>query len=333
MPQTQIRAHKKGIDGASPTDVLFDADALRFVERVAGVPEPVLILGETGVGKGIFARLIHERSDRAARTFKAVNCGGIPETLFEREMFGHVRGAFTDARSSERGLLEFTDGGTLFLDELGEMPVGLQPKLLAVLEDGYVRRVGSLTEIPIDVRVIAATNRDLDGMRRRQAFRDDLYYRLSFFTYRIPPLRERLSKLEAVVELMLVRTLARRSCARPAVHRETMEALKLHSWPGNLRELDQVLRFAITFAEGPILLPSHLPAYVRQGSGASGPDGALPVRSRYIAPGDARNEKSAVQQALESCAWNRRRAAERLGMSRTTLWARMREYGFTDGPS
>jgi DNA-binding NtrC family response regulator len=296
-----------------------------FVHLAARSDAPVLLLGETGSGKTHLARCIHALGVRARGPFQSVNCGAVPEPLFEREMFGHVRGAFTDARDTRPGLLEAAHGGTLLLDEVGEMPLALQPKLLAVLEDGVVRRLGSTHGTPVDLRIIAATNADLRALVQARAFRIDLYHRLAVLTHRLPPLRERVDEIPAMVAHLL----ARRSHPRPVppVAPQTLRLLSTYSWPGNVRELDNALRHALAVTSGE-LRPEHLPAWVLEPPEHGTQAQALAAaRSRYAAPASDRTEREMICRALAEEGGNRTRAARRLGMSRATLWIKLQKFG------
>ena len=303
-------------------------DMLSFAGVAAESGHAVLITGETGCGKTHLARTIHASGPRAPRPFVRVNCAAIPDSLFEREMFGHVRGAFTDARDAAAGFLEAANGGTLFLDEISELAPQNQPKLLAVLEDGCFRKLGSPHEVHVDVHFIAAANRDLSEMVRQKLFREDLLYRLSVLRYTIPPLRERLAELPELVEAILRRN-ARPGAPPPAVAPETLACLRRYGWPGNIRELENSLRAASVFSRGETLLPEHLPAEVREGRATPAGNGSSSsprATARYSAPGDATHEVQMIRQALEEAGGNKTHAARRLGMSRSTLWAKLQRY-------
>lgn len=299
-----------------------------FVRLVGSSGCPVLLHGETGCGKTRLARLIHESSRRARMPFVRVNCGAIPESLFEREMFGHVRGAFTDARESGTGFIETAHGGTLFLDEIGELPLQVQPKLLAVLEDGAFRRLGSPRETAVDVHVIAATNRNLREMVRQKQFRQDLYYRFSVLQYRVSPLRERLEELPD-----LVRELLRKNAGplQAEITPAAMNVLAAHKWPGNIRELENALRAGLVYAQGAAIEPHHLPPDVGASYESAYEDGiSRRTTERYSAPRDPRREAEMIRRALEEAGGIKTVAARALGMSRSTLWAKLHRYALAD---
>jgi len=302
-------------------------DAAEFARVAARSGEPVLLCGETGCGKTHLARIIYEAGPRAGRPFVRVNCAAVPEALFEREMFGHVRGAFTDARQEGIGFLEAADGGVLFLDEVSDLSPRLQPKLLAFLEDGCFRRLGSTRELRADVQVIAATNCDLAEMVREKQFRQDLFYRFSVLRYTVAPLRERRGELPAITRELLHR-LARRGADPPEVTPEAMELLGRHAWPGNVRELENALRAALAFSDGGPVHPHHLPPDVRLGGGegAARARAAPPRPERYAAPVDPEDEVRLIREALHAAGGNKTHAARALNMSRSTLWAKLQRH-------
>lgn len=322
-------------DGARlPTDPFVSDEMRHFVDLAADCGRPVLLNGETGSGKTYLAREIHRRSPRAGRPFVRVNCAAIPETLFEREMFGHVRGAFTDARENGRGFFEAADGGTLFLDEIGEIPLSVQPKLLACLEEGCFRKLGSPREIRVDVQILAATNRELGEMVETREFRRDLYYRFSVLQYRVPPLRERRSALPAIVAHLLC-GISPPGSGAAAISDDAMEIILEHPWPGNVRELENALCAAAVFARGDVILPEHLPSDVRLGRSArrAGEErGRRRGAERYSAPGGPGREAEMIRAALRDANGNKTEAARVLGMSRSTLWAKLQRYGMASPP-
>lgn len=287
---------------------------LEVVERIAPTEAPVLLLGETGTGKGLVARAIHAQSARAAGPFVAVNCAALPESLLESELFGHVKGAFTGATQDRPGLFAEGSGGTLLLDEVGEMPPPLQAKLLHVLESRSVRPVGASRERPVDVRILAATNRDLRQRVRAGAFREDLLYRLEVVPIHLPPLRDRPDDLPLLVELFLAEARARHP--RAVVERfapDAMACLLDYRWPGNVRELAHVIERVVLLGSSPDVRRADLPPVVRDeaaGAPRPFPDDVIPVRElqrRYAA------------WALERCGGHRGRTAERLDVDPKTL--------------
>jgi transcriptional regulator with PAS, ATPase and Fis domain len=282
------------------------------LDRVAASMANVLVLGETGTGKDVLAEELHRRSARGAAPFLRINCATLAPTLLESELFGHERGAFTGARDAKPGLLEVATGGTVFLDEIGELPVEMQAKLLLVLEERTVRRVGGLRGIPIDVRFVSATNRDLVAESQRGRFRADLYYRLDGFQLTVPPLRERLDDLDAFVAHFIELACARRARPCPMVEPGALVALRSHTWPGNLRELRNVLERTLVLHDGASIAASDLWSC-----------GAPPELAGDPGRG---GERARVMEALAQCGGNQSRAARILGMSRNTLLARIRTY-------
>jgi transcriptional regulator with PAS, ATPase and Fis domain len=309
-----------------PGNILLP-DMQGFARVAAESGHAVLITGETGCGKTHLARQIHAAGPRARRPFVRVNCAAIPDSLFEREMFGHVRGAYTDARDAADGFLESANGGTLFLDEVSELAPQNQPKLLAVLEDGCFRKLGSPREIRVDVQIVAAANRDLQEMVAQRTFRQDLYYRLSVLRYVVPPLRDRPDELPLLVEELLEKN-RRPGAPRPAISREALSVLRRHRWPGNIRELENALRAAAAFSGGGEIRPEHLPDDVGAPARTS-VSGAATARAseRYTAPPEPDQEVEMIRRALDDAGGNKTTAARRLGMSRSTLWAKLQRYG------
>ncbi len=302
-------------------------EVLRQVRRVAPTRATVLVTGESGTGKELVARAIHDLSPRSALPFVAVNCGAIPAELIESELFGHVRGAFTDATRDKKGLAAEADGGTLFLDEIGELPLPLQVKLLRFLEDGQVRRVGDVRSEKVDVRVVAATARDLPRAVREGLFREDLFYRLNVVSLRLPSLRERVEDVPALVDHFL----AKHRRLRPeaplrGVAPEALEVLRAHRWPGNVRELEHVIERATVLADGPLVGEPDLPDDVRAdppGVAADRRGGAdLSVKRAFRAL-----EEQLIRDALERTGGNRTRAAELLELSYRALLYKIKEYG------
>ncbi len=239
------------------------------IERVAPTPLSVLITGESGTGKEVLARTIHARSPRAGKAFMAINCAAIPDQLLESELFGYEPGAFTGAKRQKKGLIELADGGTLFLDEIGSMKLEMQAKLLRVLETKTLMRVGGTSEVRVNIRLMAATNRDLAAAVRAGAFREDLYYRISVVQFHLPPLRERVADLPLFVATFLEQASREMGKRITSVHPRAMAALKAYPWPGNIRELRNVLERAVLFCDGPEIQLSHLPGEVAQAEAMS----------------------------------------------------------------
>jgi DNA-binding NtrC family response regulator len=313
-----------GADGALRETVLL-------VEKVTPTDLTVLLQGESGTGKELFARAIHDEGPRRDKPFVAINGAALTETLLESELFGHERGAFTGADRLRRGKFELADGGTLFLDEIGEISPALQVKLLRALQERVVTRVGGAEAIPVDVRIIAATNRELVELVREGRFREDLYYRLSVFPVTIPPLRERRSDIAPLARHVLQEIRPERP---PAVQPAVMERLEGYAWPGNVRELQNALRRAVVLAgEEPIRL-EHLPAALLgtagRGSGeAPESDGAREHES--VGPHGLATldevERRHIRRVIAACDGNLSQAARALGIGRTTLYRKLEQYG------
>jgi DNA-binding NtrC family response regulator len=293
---------------------------LDLVERVAPTGATLLIRGESGTGKEVIAKAVHHASPRAARPFVAVNCGAVPEPLLESELFGFTRGAFTGAVASKLGLFEEAHGGTLFLDEIAEMPAALQVKLLRALQSGEIRRLGSTQATTIDVRVIAATNRDLATMIAGGSFREDLFYRLNVIEVILPPLRDRREDIPALAEHFIARA-AGKLGRDVRLSAEAVERLLRYPWPGNVRELENAIERAAILARGETVTPEDLPPHVAAGLNL-GPSPALPRQTTL-----AEMERGHILTTLERFGRNHSAAAEALGIGRTTLWRKLKEYG------
>jgi transcriptional regulator with GAF, ATPase, and Fis domain len=331
--RTELRGsyERHGIVGAS--------EAMRrvfaVIDRVRDASVPVVIHGESGTGKELIARAIHYGGPRAKKSFVALNCAAIPETLLESELFGHVKGAFTGADRDRRGVMSQANGGTLFLDEVGDMPPKMQIDLLRVLQDGKVRPVGGDHEEDVDVRIIAASNKLLKSLVERGEFREDLYYRLSVVELRIPPLRERPSDVPLLAEHFLAK-FAKRDGVRPKrLSREALKRLAEHELPGNVRQLEHVLLNAWVLVEGDVIEESDLAldessvvdriAVERGITAIEAAEHAKAVPQTY---GDFKtDEKQRILETLEANGWNRVRAAKALGMPRRTFYRRLKEYG------
>jgi DNA-binding NtrC family response regulator len=281
----------------------------------------ILIEGESGSGKGLLARVIHDSSSRASGPLVEVNCTSIPHTLVESELMGHERGAFTDARTTKRGLLELADGGTLVLDEIGEIPLHVQVKLLRCLEDKRFRRVGGLRDLEVDVRVVAITNRDLKLAVAEGRFREDLYFRLKVFPLYLPPLRQRREDIPLLAAHFVEQMNARFSKALTGVSAAALQLMLAYDWPGNVRELRNLIERAVLLAHETEILPSHLGPELHAAHGADKQDGA--GGGLALAP----VEKKLIQEALAACDGNQVRAARMLHVSRDTLRYRMKKHG------
>jgi DNA-binding NtrC family response regulator len=295
------------------------AQVHRLVEHVAGSNLSVLILGETGAGKEVIAEAIHQFSKRAKGPLVRLNCAALAETLLESELFGHEKGAFTGALATKTGLVEAADGGTLFLDEMGEMPMGTQAKLLRVLEAREVQRVGSVKPIKVDIRIVAATNVDLEAAIAAGKFRLDLYHRLDGVSIAIPPLRARRSEILPLAKIFLARACAEQNAKPTTFSEAAVRALESHAWPGNVRELKNVVERAAVLATGAPIAPAHLRLT----------PGAAPLAPLPVAPAEAIDpaERARILAVLDQCGGNQSRAARELGIPRRTLLRRLDEYG------
>ena len=309
----------------SDDDALGPSPAMRElagrVERIAAGDATVLLEGETGTGKGWVARMIHDRSERASRPFVEVNCGGLTATFLDSELFGHEKGAFTDARTAKPGLFEVADGGTIFLDEIGDLAPELQPKLLKVLENHRFRRLGGTRELAVDVRLIAATNRELKADVASGRFREDLYYRLAVLPLRLPPLRQRAPEDIGALAYRILDDLARDAGGAPArIGDDALDVLIHHAWPGNIRELRNILERVLILGDGaPEIRAHHLPADLRRGEAVRDPGEPLTLEEV---------ERRHILRVLESNHGNRSRSARVLGISRATLYEKLDRYGF-----
>lgn len=314
--------------------VVGESDSMRAVldraRQIAALDEtpPVLIIGETGTGKGLVARTIHAGSRRSSKPFIEVNCTAIPATLMEAELFGHERGAFTDAKESRMGLFEAAEGGFLFLDEVGDVELSLQGKLLRAVEERSVRRVGGNRDRKVDVRILAATNRDLERESQRERFRRDLYFRLAVILLRLPPLRERGEDVLTLAEHFLQRFKAKYGKPVERIDPQARDLMLAYPWPGNVRELSHVVERAVLWSRGPTLDIEHLALEAHPDSPPA-PEEQQPASSPSRPAGmDLEQwERSLIEQALREAAGNQTRAAQRLGISRDTLRYRLKKYG------
>jgi DNA-binding NtrC family response regulator len=302
------------------------------VRQVAPSRAAILVVGESGTGKELVARAVHQLSNRRGGPFVAINCAAMPETLMESELFGHEKGAFTGALERRAGCFELAQHGTLLLDELAEMPSGTQAKLLRVLEDSRVRRLGGKSEISVDVRVIAATNRNIDEALKKGDLREDLYYRLNVFQIQLPPLRQRLPDLPLLCETLLTHLNRKQDCNVTYVVPEVMEAFRKYQWPGNVRELRNVLERAVVMAGEGAIQMSHLPYDFGVSVGSRPPAQVFEPESVRLPVGTtvSEAEKALIQVTLQHTKNNKTRAAEILGISLKTLFNKLKEYGRSD---
>ena len=310
------RPKNAGLVGRSPAFL----QALSALQRVAPTTLPVLLLGESGTGKELFAKAVHEASERASGPFVVVDCSGLTETLFESELFGYEKGAFTGATARKPGLVETASGGTLFLDEIGDVPLAMQVKLLRLIESGTYRRVGGIETLRADFRLVAATHKPLDAMVRDHQFRQDLYYRISAFPIHLPSLRERQEDIPLLVSSILQR--GEHRLGHLSVDPAAMKKLQDYSWPGNIRELRNALDRAILFADDGVIMPEHLllesdvrqsPALSSPQATATGPEKEAPLSSE------------ALMQIAARFSGSRKELAAKLGLSERTLYRRLRE--------
>jgi DNA-binding NtrC family response regulator len=301
-------------------------EIFRLIDRAGPSNRAILIQGESGTGKELVAEALHQASQRADRPLVAVNCAALPETLLESELFGHEKGAFTGAVAAKQGLFEAADGGTLFIDEIGEMPGSLQAKLLRVLENGTLRRVGSIQERKVDVRLLAATNRNLPDEIKAGRFREDLYYRINVMSLELPPLRERRGDIELLVDHLLGDDWH--------IEDDAIQALVRYSWPGNVRQLINVLERAKILADDDVIRLKELPKEVIHG----GSTGSVQPSVTEAALSEATDDLSAFQRqkvlaVLKRESFNKARAARALGISRRKLYRLLEKYGLDDGNS
>jgi two-component system, NtrC family, response regulator AtoC len=310
--------------GRSPAMV----EVYKTVARVAPTKSTVLILGESGTGKELIARAIHQHSPRARRPFVAVDCGVLTETLLESELFGHVRGAFTGAVMDKKGVFEEAHGGTCFLDEIGDITPTMQAKLLRVLQEHEIRRVGGKEWLKVDVRVVAATNRNLAELVRKRTFRHDLYYRLNVITILLPPLRERLEDIPALAYRFLRRYSQENGKEVIAISDEALALLHAYSWPGNIRELENTIERAVTLARQPMLTPEDLPVEVREGVASAWSPDLSPEEQSFFAgtPTLDEVEKRYVQYVLSRTQGNLSRAAKILDIDRRSLYRMLERF-------
>jgi len=301
-------------------------EALRKnIERIAPTDATVLILGETGTGKELVAKAIHHLSPRAEKRFLAINCGAFSEELLANELFGHEREAFTGARGVKKGLLEVAPGGTILLDEIGDMPLSMQVKLLRVLQEKTLIRVGGTTEIPVDLRILAATNKDLKGEVERGAFRQDLYYRINVVTLQVPPLTERKDDIPLLCRHFLQKFAEAQGKQIDRISPEVMELLLNYQFPGNIRELENIMERAVTLSQGPAIELRHLPLDFQQ------PHFQVQRHQKREHLTLEENEKDYIAWVVKQVNGNKTKAAEILAIDRVSLWRKMKRYGLESG--
>jgi DNA-binding NtrC family response regulator len=321
----RLQLCRHGGDGSEKVDMVARCPAMRRIDALVGkfaaVDAPVMIGGESGAGKELVARAIHRASQRREGPFIAVNCGAIPENLFESELFGHVKGAFTGAVKDRQGKAAIADGGVLFLDEIGDLSLTHQVKILRFLQDGTFEPVGCPHSVRVDVRIIAATHVDLAAAVREQRFREDLFYRLNVLPMRVPPLRERGHDIELLAEHFLAQVRLKTSTKARGFCADARQTLQLHRWPGNVRELINRVSKAAIMAEGPLITPEDLDL----------PRPLAEARASVINLQEAREraERQAVEQALRDSSFNVSQAANMLGVSRMTIYRLLEKHGIT----
>ncbi len=318
---------RRGVRPQSYDQLLGESPPMRalyaLLERVADSNATIAITGESGTGKELVARAIHRRSKRAEGPFVALSCGAVPENLLDSELFGHVKGAFTDARADRAGVFREAEGGTLFLDEIGELPLALQPKLLRALQERLIRPVGGNKELPIDVRIVTATNRDLEEQVEQGRFREDLYYRIAVVGVDVPPLRERGTDVLLLAHAFLKRFAERDQRVPPLLPPPVAERMLAHDWPGNVRELQNCIEQALAVNAGPTLTLSDLPQRLRVTPNLL-PTPEAHEPSTLLSMAEV--EKRYVFQVMQAVKWNKRRAAQVLGFDRSTLYRKLAQF-------
>ena len=326
---TKFREELKSKDEWSPLVGSSPAmlEVYKLVARVSESRSTVLLQGESGTGKELIARAIHGNSPRRDKPFVPVNCGALPDTLLESEMFGYEKGAFTGAVGTKTGLFESASGGTLFLDEIGELGQALQVKLLRVMQDHEVRRVGGTTSIKVDVRIIAATNRDLEQFVKEGKFRDDLFYRLNVVRITLPSLKERQEDIPMLAHHFLQKCAGGTTTAVRGFHPDTMECLKRYRWPGNVRELENAIERAVSLSHGPLLTPDDLPTQIRQALSPAEQkqDVSETAESVYLTLEEV--DKRHLMRVLKETKGNKVKAAKILGIDRRTLYRMAERFG------
>lgn len=311
-PQTPVQ-----IIGSSPQT----RETINQVQKVCNLDASILLTGESGTGKSTLARFIHQQSNRRNKPFVMISCASIPRDLLESELFGHERGAFTGAVSARAGSIEVANGGTLFLDEIGDLPLELQPKLLTFIQDRVVKRIGSTSENKVDVRVIAATNRDLADLVKRKEFRSDLYYRINVISIEVPALRDRISDLPLLINHIAERIAFKQGKEPPTLSGSALTKAFNHTWPGNIRELENVIERAVAFSEGPVIESKDL----KLGEVAESRKGAAHTEFPLVGLSLKEIERRAIEETLRHCAGNKTHAAKMLGISLKSIYNKLSE--------
>jgi DNA-binding NtrC family response regulator len=319
--EIQQKVHHGGeiIGKALPMQRVFD-----LIGKVSETTTPVLILGESGTGKELVAREIHKRSPRATGPFVAVNCAALAEGVLESELFGHEKGSFTGATAAKKGKLELADKGTLLIDEIGDVPIATQVKLLRFLQEKEIERVGGTKTIKLDVRVLAATNRDLKKRIEEGQFREDLYYRINVISIQMPPLRDRREDIPLLVSSFFAR-LEKQMGRKGTIDDEALSLLQMYDWPGNVRELENVIERALVLAEGARVTAKDLPGEIRGGEGAKQAQAEY-YETSGLSGQIERIEREIIRKALEETDWNQTKAAQELGLKRSSLQYKMKKY-------
>jgi DNA-binding NtrC family response regulator len=303
------------------------AEVAKKIRKVAPAKTTVLLLGESGTGKELFARAIHCLSPRKDYPFVTINCAAIPKELLESELFGHEKGSFTGADTKKPGKFETADKGTIFLDEIGEMDISLQAKIMRVIQEGEIERVGGLKPVKVDVRIIAATNKNLENAVAERAFREDLYYRLNVFPVRIPPLRERTEDIPLLVEFFINKYCSEIKCRTKGISKDALDALMNYPWKGNVRELENTIERAVILCDGNTITSEHIslnPSAMRSALEALPMSGPLEDTTRQAL---RLAETQRIRKALQETKGNKTRAAETLDISYKTLFTKIKEYG------
>jgi two-component system, NtrC family, response regulator AtoC len=308
-------------------------EVYKTVGKVAKSDATVLVTGESGTGKELVAEALHYNSNRRAGPMVKVSCAALPETLLEAELFGHEKGSFTGAMTQRRGRFEMADKGSIFLDEIGEMSLATQTKLLRVLQDKRIERIGSSLPIKVDLRIICATNKDLQKQVEQTKFRDDLFYRLNVIHIHMPPLRERKEDIPALVEHFLAKHRYSATAQPAAISEEALRRLMEYDWPGNVRELENVIERAVVLSRGQVITSRELPFGDHEADGDEGHGEDLPTERSFFKKSVAQFEKDLIMKALRDAGGNRSKAAEMLGIYRRLLYAKIKEYGLEGYPA